>query len=122
MSTIIKLTYQKETEKAYLVNNIWLPKSILDSRGLLHPYYQIKDWYISVLRNKIYEDKCEKSKRIVLVLRSLNINFRDLPKEVLDNWGKYWSDAYSSLNTKYYDYEPEIWGNDCREGNPNDYF
>ena len=41
----IKIEPKSETEKAYqLQNGSWIPKSILDNRGLKHPYYKIEDW------------------------------------------------------------------------------
>lgn len=41
---LVNLRIIKETIKAYqLEGNGWIPKSVLDNRGLKHPYYQIQN-------------------------------------------------------------------------------
>ena len=45
----IKLEVKTETDKGVqLPNGSWIPKSILDNRGLKHPYYHIQDWWLNI--------------------------------------------------------------------------
>ena len=45
----IKLEFKAETPKAFqLKNDAWIPKSVLDCRGLEHPYYHIQDWWLTI--------------------------------------------------------------------------
>ena len=96
---LVKLQILSETEKAYKIDkNIWIPKSILDERGLTKPYYQIKDWYLTQFVEKAYENKLtEQEINTINSLKKQEILFKNLPVEVLNYWGKYWNNAYNSL-------------------------
>jgi hypothetical protein len=109
----VKLEYKSETEKAYqLPNGSWIPKSILDDRGLKAPYYKIKDWWLSKTFLKFHDKKDENAKNVLLGLESISIKMIDIPKDVIEYWTKYWS----SLGDSNYEMEPRLWGNDCFEG------
>lgn len=105
----IKLEVKSETPKAYqLPNDSWIPKSVLDDRGLKHPYYRIKDWWFTIqienikyspddivnYRNrkvKPTEKDVENSKLVLLGIKPMIISIRDIPKEILDYWQRYWN-------------------------------
>ena len=96
---LVKLNIIQETEKAYkLDGNGWIPKSVLDNRGLNHPYYQIKGWWLQNLVQKIYNNEStQQEKEIAISLSKCTVRLRDLSKNDLKFWQKYWSDAYNSL-------------------------
>ena len=96
---LVKLNIIQETEKAYkLKGNGWIPKSVLDNRGLKHPYYQIKGWWLQNLVEKLYENESTiQEKETLTSLSKCTIKLRDLSKEDLNFWQKYWDDAYNSL-------------------------
>lgn len=105
---LVHLKIIKETPKAYqLEGNGWIPKSILDDRGLKHPYYQIKGFFLQDLVEKLYDKEDEEidlqAKLTAISINKCKINHIDLPKDIREYWNKYWKDAYNSLpelNTK----------------------
>ncbi len=116
----IKIEPKSETTKAYeLQNGSWIPKSVLDNRGLKHPYYQIKNWWLSKTIEKFQEEKDETSKKVLLGLEPMVIKMIDIPKDIRDYWSKYWEDASDNL---HYDMEPRLWGNDCFDGEMSSWF
>jgi hypothetical protein len=119
----IKIDQKTETEKAYqLQNGSWIPKSILDSRGLKHPYYQIKDWWLSKTIEKCIKDNDETSKKVLIGIELMAVKMIDIPKDIRDYWSKYWESASNSLHQSNYDMEPRLWGNDCFEGEMSSWF
>jgi hypothetical protein len=131
----IKIDFKKETEKAYLLSNdVWIPKSVLDSRGLKHPYYQIKDWWLTIqvenvrtpldelkwLDRKVTMEDVENSKKVFFGIQPLVITMKDIPEEIRDYWTKYWCGLSSNSYTP--DYEPRLWGNDCFDGEMSSWF
>lgn len=135
----IKLVFKDQTDKAYqLENDSWIPKSILDGRGLKHPYYHIKDWWLKIqvenIRTKTDELKylgrkkeptledVENSKKVLFGIQPLVIKMIDIPNDIRKYWSEYWSDASSNLGCYTPDYEPRIWGNDCFDGEMSTYF
>lgn len=113
----IKLEYTDHTEKAYqLSNGSWIPKSVLDTRGLEHPYYQIKDWWLTIqvenikfnneqlknMRAKYSESEKIESEKVMLGLKPLIISIRDIPSDVMEIWRKYWK----GLNIGGLPYDP----------------
>ena len=111
----IQLTTISETEKAWqLPNGSWIPKSILDNRGLNAPFYKLKDWWLEKTFEKAKYDDCKTSQKVLSGLQEITIEFRDIPEEVRKNWNKYWSNQ--STDYRLYDMEPRLWGNDCFEG------
>jgi hypothetical protein len=105
----IKLNFKNESKKAYqLSNDSWIPKSVLDSRGLIHPYYHIQDWWLNIqieniklneddlvsLRNgKFNISEKEISIKVMLGIQPLMISFNEIPLDILDEWKKYWNIA-----------------------------
>ena len=86
----IKLKFKSETEKAYqLENGSYIPKSILDSRGLKNPYYQIKDWWLSKEIEKIRVENDTSAKNRLIGLEPLVVKMIDMPKDVIDYWSKH---------------------------------
>jgi len=119
----IKIEPKSETEKAFqLQNGSWIPKSILDNRGLKHPYYQIKDWWLSKTVEKYSEENDETSKKVLMGIKPMVVKMIDIPKDIRDYWSKYWKDASDSLHQSNYDMEPRLWGNDCFEGEMSSWF
>ena len=135
----IELKIKYESEKAYqLENDSWLPKSVLDSRGLKHPYYQIKMWWLNIqienvrfslceLNNmgrkiKTTENDVKNSKFVLWGLKPLVITMKDIPVDIREYWRKYWHDASSNLGVSTPDFEPRIWGNDCFDGEMSTWF
>lgn len=135
----IKLTTKFETPKAcQLTNDAWIPKSVLDSRGLKHPYYVIEPWWLnmqvenvrlplSVLndmgrKRKTTEKDIENSKHVLLGLKDLVVSMREIPEDIRNYWGKYWKSAYNDLGSSTPDFEPRMWGNDCFEGEMSTWF
>ena len=118
----IQLKTKGESDKAWqLCNGCWIPKSILDGAGLKPPYYKVKDWWISKVYKKFYNGDKE-STNILMALQDMRLkNLRELPKDVLDHWNKYWKENYENSGYSHYDMEPRMWGNDCFEGNMSDY-
>ena len=123
----IKLDFKSETQKAYqLQNGSWIPKSILDNRGLTHPYYKIKDWWLNIqlfnVKDSVGEYNFESGKEITQVdknnsikvlqgIEPIHLNFRDIPKDVKDDWTKYWKRQYSDIgSTSSGDYGQESGG------------
>jgi hypothetical protein len=98
---LFNLKIKSETKKAYeLIDGGWIPKSVLDYRGLQHPYCQIKYWWVKKMIGKSCDG--ELTALDELILRSLNlckINFRDLPESILEQWKKYSSDDYDSFTS-----------------------
>jgi len=101
----IRLEVKSETPKAYqLPNGSWIPKSVLDDRGLKHPYYQIKGWWLRIqvenvrhdmkylqdIRKNFKEVDKNNSIKVLQGIQPMVITIRDLPKEILNYWGKYW--------------------------------
>jgi len=125
---IIKLETIGETPKAYqLPNSSWIPKSVLDGKGLTHPYYKVKDWWLCIQVDNICADDelvtdtnggdgknlRKASIDVMLSLKTMLIEFKDLPEDVLQKWKNYWSGAGDWRQTEY---EPFLWGNDCLPG------
>jgi hypothetical protein len=99
---LINLKVIKETTKAYqLEGNGWIPKSVLDNRGLKHPYYQIKGFFLHDLVEKLYGEEDTKidlqTKLTALSIDNCKINHIDLPLEIREYWKKYWGDLNDSL-------------------------
>ena len=116
----IKLETKNETKKAYqLRNGSWIPKSVLDDRGLKHPYYQIKDWWISKSVDKMRNEQDENIYKTFKGIEPMVVSMTEMPKEVRDFWSKYWS-GYGDYTQP--DYEPRMWGNDCFEGEMSSWF
>jgi len=116
----IKLEFISETEKAYqLPNGSWIPKSILDDRGLKHPYYQIKNWWINKSYEKLHENEDLTTIKVFEGLNPLIINMEDIPQDIREYWSKYWKSLSSNIS---YDYEPRLWGNECFPGEMSSYF
>jgi hypothetical protein len=119
----IKIQPKSETEKAYqLQNGSYIPKSILDNRGLKHPYYKIKDWWLSKTIEKFREENDETSKKVLMGIEPMVVKMIDIPKDIRDYWSKYWKDASDSLHQSNYDMETRLWGNDCFEGEMSSWF
>jgi len=119
----IKIEPKSETEKAYqLQNGSWIPKSILDSRGLKHPYYQIKDWWLSKTIEKLKEENDEVSRNTLIGIEPMVVKMIDIPRDIRDYWSKYWKEASDSLHQSNCDMEPRLWGNDCFEGEMSSWF
>lgn len=117
----ILLKPKAETQKAFqLPNGAWIPKSILDSRGLINNYYKPKDWWLNKLIEQFTKDKS--SKNTLEGLKEISIlRIQDLPKEVKNHWNKYWKENYENSGYSHYDMEPRMWGNDCFEGSMSNY-
>ena len=124
----IKLKSKTESDKAYqLENDSWIPKSILDDRGLKHPYYQVTDWWLTIQienirlplselielerKKKPTEEDVINSRKTLMGIKPLVITMRDIPEEIRSYWSNYWRDCGSTT----VDYEPRLWGNDCFE-------
>ena len=119
----IKIEPKSESEKAYqLQNGSWIPKSILDNRGLKHPYYQIKDWWLSKTIEKFRDEDDEISKKTLLGIEPMIIKMKDIPEEIRDYWTKYWKGLSSDIGSYTPDYEPRLWGNDCFHGEMSTWF
>jgi len=117
----IKLQHIHETPKAYkFYNGSWIPKSVLKSQGLNHPFYKIEDWFISKNYEKASENGDRISIDILQAIGGMEVKLRDLPKDCLEKWRKYWSGAGDSCSGV--DYEPRMWGNDCFPGSMSDHF
>jgi hypothetical protein len=131
----IKLEYKTETDKAYQLNNgSYIPKSILDNRGLKHPYYKIKLWWLRIQNENIRlpleellelgrkkkptKEDIENSQKVMLGIQPLVISMKDIPEEIRNYWTKYWK----SLSSYTPDYEPRLWGNDCFDGEMSAWF
>lgn len=116
----IKLKIKNETNKAYQLNNgSWIPKSVLDDRGLKYPYYKIKDWWISKSYHKMRDEQDENIYKTFKGIQPMVVKMIDIPKEIRDFWNKYWS-GYGEYTQP--DYEPRMWGNDCFEGEMSSWF
>jgi len=135
----IKLDFKSETEKAYqLQNDSWIPKSILDNRGLKHPYYQIKDWWLTIQVENVStpinnlkdldrkkeptKEDVENSKKVLLGIQPLVLAIKDIPEEIRNYWSKYWKGMSDGLAQSTPNYEPRLWGNDCFEGEMSTWF
>lgn len=99
---LINLKIISETTKAYqLEGGGWIPKSVLDNRGLKHPYYQIKGFFLQDLVEKLYGEESTKidsqAKLTALSIDNCKINHIDLPLELREYWRKYWKDANDSV-------------------------
>lgn len=96
---LVKLKIINQTEKAYqLEGNGWIPKSVLDGRGLKHPYYEVKNWWLDTFIIKGMEGNLtHQEKETIYSLSKCKITFKDLPKDILNFWKKYWKDANDSL-------------------------
>lgn len=115
----IKLEFKSETEKAYqFQNDSWIPKSILDKRGLKHPYYQVKEWWLSKCVEKIRDNDDEQLKNVLLGIVPMIVKMIDIPIEIRNYWTNYWSDAANNIVEN----EPRVWGNDCFEGEMSSWF
>lgn len=114
----IKLSFKSETEKAYQLNNgSYIPKSILDKRGLEHPFYKIKNWWLDKLIDKNLEQTHIDSQKVLLALELLIIKFSDIPEEIQNKWFRYWDGSSNMVEM-----EPNIWGNDCLPGEMSSWF
>jgi hypothetical protein len=68
------------------------------SRGLKHPYYQVKNWWLETFMTKGMEGSfTQEEKETIFSLGQCKITFKDLPEDVLNYWKKYWKDASDSL-------------------------
>lgn len=131
----IKLNEKAETEKAYcLPNDSWIPKSVLDGEGLVHPYYHIKDWWLTIqienirssdetlkyIRKKKGFDPKERiySINVMEGLRPMVIAINDIPKDIVDSYTSYWSRRNSDLASAEMDYP---YGYECMPGDPMDF-
>jgi len=96
---LVNLKIINETNKAYqLEGDGWIPKSVLDDRGLKHPYYQIKNWWLETFMTKGLEGNLtQQEKETIFSLSKCKITLKDLSKTNLEYWQKYWNDAYNSL-------------------------
>ena len=96
---LVHLKIINEIPKAYqLEGNGWIPKSVLDNRGLKHPYYQVKNWWLETFMTKGVEGSLtQQEKETVFSLGQCKITFKDLPQDVLMYWKKYWKNASDSL-------------------------
>jgi hypothetical protein len=113
----IELKYKEETDKAYqLENDSWIPKSILDDRGLKSPYYQIKDWWLNILvenirlpldelntirKKEVTMNDVENTNKVLIGLQPLVIPFKDIPLVIRDYWNKYWSELSGGIGESY---------------------
>lgn len=90
---LVHLKIAGETPKAYkLEGDGWIPKSVLDARGLKHPYYQVQDWWLGTFVEKGFEEKLTEQDKLTLEsLGKCQIKHIDLPQEVKEYWQKYWS-------------------------------
>jgi len=135
----VKLDFKTETEKAYqLQNGSWMPKSILDNRGLKHPYYQIKDWWLTIQVENVTlsadrlkwldrkkeptKEDIEYSKNVLLGIQPTVISMIDMPEDIRANWTKYWKSLSSDVGSSTPNYEPRVWGNDCFHGEMSTWF
>lgn len=116
----MKLEIIKETDRAYqLPNGSYIPKSILDDRGLKHPYYQIKNWWLTKIIGRWRNDGCKSSVLVLNGISPLIVSFNTLPDDIKEYWNKYWG----SISTeKWYDFEPRLFGNDCFDGEMSTFF
>ena len=96
--------------KAYqLEASGWIPKSVLDNRGLKHPYYKIKNWWLETLIHKAFEGKLNQQEKLtILSLSKCKIGMIDLPLEIREYWIKYWKDAYNAIPPSKYDHYNDI--------------
>jgi hypothetical protein len=132
----IKLEFKSETPKAFqLANDCWIPKSVLDCRGLEHPYYHIKDWWLTIqvenialdveelkyIRKKFDEKEKDVSLKTMQNFENMIIKFGDIPSEIKDKYNKYWKGLASDIDCHTPDYEPRMYGNDCFEGDSHLY-
>lgn len=93
---LVKLNIKKETDKAYLLEGDgWIPKSVLDGRGLKHPFYKIEGWWLETFIGKSLNEREIKSLKSIEKCR---IKFNQLPLKVRKYWKKYWSDLSSNSN------------------------
>jgi len=120
----IKLDFKSESPKAYqLSNDVWIPKSVLDSKGLKHPYYHIQDWWLNIqveniklseedlfsLRNgKFNINEKDTSLKVMMGLQPLLISINQIPSEILNAWKKYWKGASDSFSYDSSDRRGEI--------------
>ncbi len=135
----IKLDFKSETEKAYqLHNDSWIPKSVLDNRGLKHPYYQIKNWWLNIQienvrmplnelieldrKKKPTNEDIENSNKTLLGIKPLVVSMIDIPIDIRNYWSEYWKGMSDGLEQSTPDYEPRVWGNDCFEGEMSTWF
>ena len=122
---IIKLEIKSDSEKAWqLPNGAWIPKSVLDSRGLDHPYYEIKDWWITKQVEAIHVHGSNVDVRIIETFKALQLMViprRDLPTSIREKAAKYWGGLASDLGSHTPEREPRLWGNDCFDGDPINY-
>lgn len=126
MIMFIKLEFKTETNKAYQLNNgCYIPKSILDNRGLKHPYYQIKDWWLKIQvenvtiplnelvkldrKKKPTQHDIDNSNKLLLGIKPLVVHMIDIPEEIRDYWTKYWTKLSSNVCSYTPDYEPRLW-------------
>ena len=101
----IKLEPLNETEKAYqLTENCWVPKSVLDNKGLEHPYYKISNWWLETIIEKI-RDGDEKAAYQLQDIAKLEINILELPEEIKEIWHKYWGGGFSEIGSVEPDYD-----------------
>ena len=135
----IKLEFKTETDKAYQLNNgSYIPKSILDNRGLKHPYYQIKDWWLNIQienirlpldelleldrKRKTTKEDIDNSNKVLLGIQPLVVSMKDIPEEIRNYWTKYWKGLSSDIGSYTPNYEPRLWGNDCFHGEMSTWF
>lgn len=119
----IKIEPKSETEKAYqLQNGSWIPKSILDSEGLKHPYYQIKQWWLSKTLEKGIDENDKNSKNVLEGLQPMFVKMIDIPKDIRDYWAEYWKKKSDGFGQPNQEMEPILWGNDCFEGEMSSWF
>ena len=107
---IVKLQISKETEKAYLLSDGgWIPKSVLDDRGLIHPCYTIKNWFLGTLQKKAFEKELTHLDELLITsLNKYKITLIDLSEEHRQNWQSYWESCDTSFNSRGLDHYNDI--------------
>ena len=98
MSIIIKLETKHESLKAFkLLNDSWVPKSKIESKGYQHPYYEVNGFWVQGLIYKMQNEKCKDSLKKLEAIGSMKIDYRDIPADVRKKHSDYWSGHGSGL-------------------------
>lgn len=118
----VRLIPVSETEKAYrLENGSYIPKSVLDGRGLTHPYYRVEGWWLQRTFEKFHAEGDPDARNKLAGLEPLVVQFRDIPEDVRAVWDRYWR-GHDGGSQPWVDMEPRLWGNDCFEGEMSSWF
>jgi len=90
----IKLEIINETKKAYqILNGSWIPKSVLDGWGLIHPYYKVKDWWVKSTMDKFFNLRDKICEEQLKGLSQIEIQKSQMPNNVLQKWLNYHDDS-----------------------------